>query len=472
MRRDTKQHPNLSVWNEEEFETLAMKEEQLPETYRSPSIPIEECSLRVVDGPHKGEELKLESDIYHIGRADWCDLCLVQDKWVSGHHCIIYVGTDGVQVRDKGSRNGIFLGGHRVFDALLTPGSLLRVGESVLEVYSTHTQKELSIKYYDASKKLVGRSERMRQLFSMLPRLARRNVPILFTGETGTGKTTFAKILHEQSPRKHKPFVSVNCGALPASLIESELFGHEKGAFTGATKQTKGYFEQADGGTLFLDEIGDMPIHTQSKILRTLQSGEFSRVGGNENLTADVRILAATNKDLEECVKNGEFREDLFYRLNVVRVHIPPLRQRREDIKLLADFFLKRNAELKKAPKLRLSSESVELLESHNWPGNVRELENTLYRASLLATADVLLPKDIPLGIIEQGEELDSKNKESSIKDFISILKKASGKNPFIPWVESEFAKASYLEHEKDLDLTAKFLGITLERLEEILAKN
>ena len=218
MRRDTKQHPNLSVWNEEEFETLAMKEEQLPETYRSPSIPIEECSLRVVDGPHKGEELKLESDIYHIGRADWCDLCLVQDKWVSGHHCIIYVGTDGVQVRDKGSRNGIFLGGHRVFDALLTPGSLLRVGESVLEVYSTHTQKELSIKYYDASKKLVGRSERMRQLFSMLPRLARRNVPILFTGETGTGKTTFAKILHEQSPRKHKPFVSVNCGALPASL--------------------------------------------------------------------------------------------------------------------------------------------------------------------------------------------------------------------------------------------------------------
>ena len=144
MRRDTKQHPNLSVWNEEEFETLAMKEEQLPETYRSPSIPIEECSLRVVDGPHKGEELKLESDIYHIGRADWCDLCLVQDKWVSGHHCIIYVGTDGVQVRDKGSRNGIFLGGHRVFDALLTPGSLLRVGESVLEVYSTHTQTVFS----------------------------------------------------------------------------------------------------------------------------------------------------------------------------------------------------------------------------------------------------------------------------------------------------------------------------------------
>ena len=234
----------------------------------------------------------------------------------------------------------------------------------------------------------------------------------------------------------------------------------------------KGRFEQCDGGTLFLDEIGDMPIHTQSKILRTLQSGEFSRVGGNENLTADVRILAATNKDLEECVKNGEFREDLFYRLNVVRVHIPPLRQRREDIKLLADFFLKRNAELKKAPKLRLSSESVELLESHNWPGNVRELENTLYRASLLATADVLLPKDIPLGIIEQGEELDSKNKESSIKDSISILKKASGKNPFIPWVESEFAKASYLEHEKDLDLTAKFLGISLERLDEILEKN
>ena len=215
-----------------------------------------------------------------------------------------------------------------------------------------------------------------------------------------------------------------------------------------------------------------MPIHTQSKILRTLQSGEFSRVGGNENLTADVRILAATNKDLEECVKNGEFREDLFYRLNVVRVHIPPLRQRKEDIKLLADFFLKRNAEQKKAPRLRLSSESAELLESYNWPGNVRELENTLYRASLLATADVLLPKDIPLGITEPGEELDSKNRDSKIRDSMNTLKKTSGKNPFIPWIESEFANASYLEHEKNLDLTAEFLGITVERLEELLKKS
>ena len=324
--------------------------------------------------------------------------------------------------------------------------------------------------YIDEEKlPIIGNSFAMQSVYRTIAKLNKTDLTVLITGESGTGKELVAKALHDFSERSNENFVVLNMAAIPKELIESELFGYEKGAFTGAEKTTIGYFEKAERGTLFLDEIGDMPIHTQSKILRTLQSGEFSRVGGNENLTADVRILAATNKDLEFCVKNGEFREDLFYRLNVVRVHIPPLRQRIEDIKLLAEFFLKRNAEQKKAPKLRLSSESIELLEAYHWPGNVRELENTLYRASLLSTADVLLPKDIPLGNLDSDNISTSQNLESTIKESISSLKKASGKKPLMAWIETEFAKSSFLEHEKDLDLTSNFLGISVTRLKELL---
>lgn len=342
----------------------------------------------------------------------------------------------------------------------------LKAGE---EIKSTSASAAESNKADGPDETIIGRSSAMQSVFKMVGRASRGDAPVLITGESGAGKEIVAGAIHKFSKRSGSEFVAINCAAIPENLLESELFGHEKGSFTGAHSLRKGRFEQCDGGTLFLDEIGDMPIHTQSKILRTLQSGEFSRVGGNENLTADVRILAATNKDLEFCVKTGEFREDLFYRLNVVRVHIPPLRQRIEDIKLLAEFFLKRNAKQKKAPKLRLSSESIELLEAYHWPGNVRELENTLYRASLLSTADVLLPKDIPLGSLDSDNISNSQNLKSKIKESINTLKKASAKKPLMPWIETEFAKSSFLEHEKDLDLTANFLGISVKRLKELL---
>ncbi len=195
--------------------------------------------------------------------------------------------------------------------------------------------------------------------------------------------------------------MAINCAAIPEQLLESELFGHEKGSFTGAIAQRVGRFEQSDGGTLFLDEIGDMPLTIQGKILRVLQEGEFSRVGGNDTLKADVRIVAATNKNLEQEVANKTFREDLFYRLNVVRIQLPPLRQRIEDVRLLAEYFLTKVATQKHLPRLKLSEEALRVLEAYPWPGNVRELENTIQRASVLATSDLLLPKDIPLGATE-----------------------------------------------------------------------
>ena len=206
-----------------------------------------------------------------------------------------------------------------------------------------------------------------------------------------------ARAIHHNSPRKHGEFVAINCGAIPENLLESELFGHEKGSFTGAIARRAGRFEQADGGTLFLDEIGDMPLSIQVKLLRVLQDGSFSRVGANETITTDVRIIAATHKNLSEEVAVGRFREDLYYRLNVVEIPIPPLRERREDIPLLAEFFLQRITKKNGMARIRLSAEAINTLQSHNWPGNVRELENTIARACALASSNILLPSDIPL---------------------------------------------------------------------------
>lgn len=245
---------------------------------------------------------------------------------------------------------------------------------------------------------IIGRSPAMQDVFKLIGRVARADAPVLITGESGVGKEVVANAIHQYSRRSSGEYVAINCAAIPGNLLESELFGHEKGAFTGAVSQRIGRFEQCDGGTLFLDEIGDMPIEVQSKLLRVLQSGEFARVGGNATLHSQVRILAATNKHLETEVEEGLFREDLFYRLNVIRIHIPPLRQRKEDVPLLALHFLHRMSGKAAGRRLTLSGEALESLQNHDWPGNVRELENTLQRASVLATGSVLLPEDLPLG--------------------------------------------------------------------------
>ncbi|MEO0415997.1 MAG: sigma-54 dependent transcriptional regulator [Verrucomicrobiota bacterium] len=243
---------------------------------------------------------------------------------------------------------------------------------------------------------IIGRSPAMQDVYKLIGRVAPTDAPVLITGESGVGKEVVSNAIHQFSRRSKGEYVAINCAAIPSNLLESELFGHEKGAFTGATTQRVGRFEQCHNGTLFLDEIGEMPLEVQSKLLRVLQSGEFSRVGGNQTLQSDVRILAATNKRLEDEVEAGTFREDLFYRLNVVRIHIPPLRQRSEDIRPLADFFLQKKSGSQKSRAIQLSSEAADMLGNHLWPGNVRELENLIERACVLATGNVLLPQDLP----------------------------------------------------------------------------
>ena len=238
----------------------------------------------------------------------------------------------------------------------------------------------------------------MRAIMQEIAQAARSRSTVLLRGESGTGKELVARALHRFSERSQQPFVKLNCAALPESLLESELFGHERGAFTGAVKTRRGRFELADHGTLFLDEIGDISLATQIKLLRVLQERRLSALGGSRSLTVDVRIIAASNADLEEAVRTRRFREDLYYRLHVVPIVLPPLRERREDIPLLVGHFLQRfNAENRKA--LKISSPAMDLLVGYDWPGNVRELENCIERMVVMARREVIAPEDVPLPI-------------------------------------------------------------------------
>ncbi len=253
----------------------------------------------------------------------------------------------------------------------------------------------------DYQEGIVGSSEPMQAVLKSIGQVAASEATVLVTGESGTGKELVARCIHRHSLRSKGPFVAVNCAAIPENLIESELFGHEKGSFTGATGQKLGKFELCDGGTIFLDEIGDMSLPTQTKVLRAIQEGEIQRVGGTATIKISVRLIAATNKDLEAMVAERLFREDLFYRLNVFRIRLPALRERREDVPLLVDYMLQRMAAGRKLRARRLSPEALDLLMRHDWPGNVRELENVVHRAGVLAKGEAILAKDLPAELLE-----------------------------------------------------------------------
>jgi DNA-binding NtrC family response regulator len=333
---------------------------------------------------------------------------------------------------------------------------------------------------------IVGKSEAMQQVFKMIGRVSASEAPVMITGESGSGKELVARAIHRYSTRSERSFLAINCAAIPENLLESELFGHEKGAFTGAHSQRIGRFEQADKGSLFLDEVGEMPLAVQSKLLRVLQEGEFSRVGGNQTIMTDVRIICATNKDLEMEVAARAFREDLFYRLNVVRIHLPPLRARVEDIRLLAEYFLQKIANQRHRPLLKLSEEAVRVLEAYPWRGNVRELENTIQRATVLATTDVLLPKDIPLGQVGQGDRatpslarqpVPSAAAEAplDIDRAIDILFNSASSDKsleLLPWLEREFTLRAMDRTGNNQVRAAKLLGITRSTLRKRLERS
>ncbi len=286
----------------------------------------------------------------------------------------------------------------------------------------------------DLEHDMVGTSARMREVLELVQRVAPTASTVLIQGESGTGKELVARAIHRNSPRAERPFMAINCAAIAESLLESELFGHERGAFTGAVTQKKGKIEAAEGGTLFLDEIGELAPGMQAKLLRVLQEREFEPVGGTRSIKADVRVIAATNRSLQEAVQAGRFRDDLYYRLNVVTITTPPLRERREDIAVLAENFMAKMSKKCKVAQKRLSPQAQELLKQYDWPGNVRELENAIERAVVLGAAAEILPEDLPEAVLEHagaGTTLDAKFlsavKENKKQLVVQALEQANG---------------------------------------------
>ena len=352
---------------------------------------------QVLSGQSRGTT-RLVGTHMTIGKATDNHLVL-RDKTVSRHHCELVREDTGVRVRDLGSTNGTRIDGTLVHDAVVSPGSTVRVGQVEIAIRPSARPIEVMPSEHTRFGGAIGKSLSMRSLFGVLEYMAPSNATVLLEGETGTGKDVLARAIAKEGRRKKGPFVVVDCGAVTANLLESELFGHEKGAYTGAVGARRGAFELADGGTLFLDEIGDLALDLQPKLLRALEAREIKRLGASKPLKVDVRVIAATKAVLLEKVAQGLFREDLYFRLAVVPLRVPPLRARREDIPLLVTAILEGLG----AGALEVSDEAMSALLVRDWPGNVRELRNVVERAMLLAQssgAQVLdvahLPGDMP----------------------------------------------------------------------------
>jgi len=338
------------------------------------------------------------------------------------------------------------------YDFLEKPLSLDRVVLAAKRALEKRTLERENITLRENLTKrwrLIGESQRIRDLREQMEMAARSNSRVLITGESGTGKEVVARLLHEKSPRSEKPFVEVNCAAIPQELIESELFGHEKGSFTGAFEKKNGKFELADGGTLFLDEIGDMSLQTQAKVLRVIETQEFQRVGGNKNINVDVRIIAATNKDLKEEVKKGNFREDLFFRLNVIPLFVPPLRERKDDVPLLVEYFLSALASEYGKPPRKISPEALKYLQSYDWPGNVRELKNVIERLVIMTPSNIIDAKNLFIPV------------EQSSSDYLNYKTLKDARDAF----EKDYIAKKLEENNWNISKTAEILDIERSNL-------
>jgi len=363
---------------------------------RGPTLHVRRCILQAVDDPT--QEWTFDKEEIRIGSMEDNDVVLGDDT-VSRYHCRITQEDNGYILLDQRSTNGTFVNKVRIREAFLKPGSIVSVGQSQLRFNAREEEVEIVPSRADRIGGLIGGNARMREIYSIIEKIAPTATTVVIDGETGTGKEVVAQAIHSLSPRSRNDLVVFDCGAVPPNLIESELFGHEKGSFTGAVMTRQGLFEQADGGTLFLDELGELPIDLQPKLLRALEQREVRRVGSAKASKVDVRIIAATNRNLEDEVRAGRFRQDLFYRLSVVRLHLPSLRDRADDIPLLIQHFLDNGAFNRKpnAPSVRgVARDAVVALQHYPWPGNVRELVNVVERAVSFCDSDTIELSDLP----------------------------------------------------------------------------
>lgn len=325
----------------------------------------------------------------------------------------------------------------------------LKQRELTIENLSLRRQLRASYRF----DKIISKSEAMERVFEMVKKISETDVNVIIEGETGTGKELIARSVHANSQRFGKPFVPIDCASLPENLLESELFGYEKGAFTGADSTRPGLLEHADGGSLFLDEVGELPLNLQPKLLRVLQERQFRRVGGRNLIDVDLRIISASDRNLEEAVRNGQFREELFYRLNVVVIKLPPLRQRSGDIPLLAEHFLNEFSYLTKKPIRKISEEALRLLENYHWPGNVRELQNVIERAVSLSEGELIKPEDLPTHIREKkGIRLGFSSEESPFKHTKELMIESFEKEYLISLLKKHHFNISQVAKEAQID--------------------
>ena len=408
------------------------------------TVNVRRCRLEVVAGPDVGKVIELAQPTIMIGRAG-ADLNL-NDPKVSGLHAELRLQADGYRIRDLGSTNGTHVRGVRIVDGFIAPGSTIQIGKSAIVFDPLDESVSVPLWHENKLHSLIGASAPMRQLFDMINRFAQSEATVLIQGETGAGKEGVAEAIHLCSPRKDGPFIVLDCSAIPEQLFEDQIFGHEQGAFTGAGKATVGVFEAAHGGTLFLDEIGELPLDVQSKLLRAVETRKVRRIGSTKVIASDVRIVAATNRDLATEVNRGTFRSDLFYRLSVAKLAVPALRERRDDIPLLVEHFLRQLTATIGSKDPRLPEDFAARAQRHGWPGNVRELRNAIERACLLPNHPTLgfeaPPKkegtfgevdiDVPFKVAKQKlvDEFDRKYLEQLLEahdNNISAAARAAG---------------------------------------------
>ncbi len=388
---------------------------------------------------------EISEDTFVIGK-DPSNALVVQDRFISNRHLKV-TRKDGLfHVVDLNSTNGTFLGGVRIFEVEIPLNTVLRVGETELILEPLSRGREES-----AFHGIIGNDPSVRNLIELIERVAPSPAAVAILGESGTGKELVAKALHSCSSRGDKPFIPINCAAISKELIESELFGHEKGAFTGAQGPRRGAFEEADGGTIFLDEIGELPLDLQAKLLRALESGEIKRVGASRPINVDVRVIAATNRDLLAHARDGKFREDLYYRLCVIPLLLPPLRNRQGDLSLLADHFVRTYAP--RGQVVKLTQAAVEKLQKHSWPGNIRELRNVVHRALLLRKGPKIEADDI---------SFDQEYSRGAVGAFTLTFDFPGGINldEMMEMVQRQIVVATLRRYHNNRERAAKELGL------------
>jgi transcriptional regulator with GAF, ATPase, and Fis domain len=429
---------------------------------------LRKSRLVVEDGPQKGTRLDIASERMTIGRSGICDLQLT-DEGASGTHCEIVAKEAGFLLRDLASTNGTWVAGVRVREAWLEPGMPLRIGNTVIRFEHGSGSIEIALSRREQFYDLVGHGVRMREIFAVLEKVAASDLTVLVRGETGTGKELVARAIHRASKRSQRPLVVQDCSAIPANLIESILFGHERGSFTGAADRKQGCFEVADGGTLFLDEIGELDISLQPKLLRVLETREVQRVGGTRMIPVDVRVVAATNRDLRQMVNEGTFREDLYYRLSVVQVDLPPLRERPEDVPALANQFLEESAKRghhAEGTHFTITRDAMMKLQAYPWPGNVRELKNTIERAVSLADGVELGMHDLlPASQKTPPMFFPGGTAEQFVDNGVPFK---DAKQTVVDAFEAQYLKAMLDKHGDNISRSARAAGLTRYHLREL----